>query len=230
MPSPGPLALHLALQTQTWLSSLAALSGLKDGSIPWKPHLKKAGKNLQKNLEQVDLGNFFTAVDDEARARLIAFSQGVNHYKDSPRPPRPLEPPVFWQDGTTRVLDYGTGADDARPILVVPSLINRAYVLDLSEQNSLMRHLARDGFRPFLVDWGAPGPDERTFDLSAYICWRLEPVADEIFDATGQAPALLGYCMGGLLALALAARRPDRAAALALLATPWDFHAGQEGT
>ena len=36
--------------------------------------------------------------------------------------------------------------------------------------------------------------------------------------------------MGGLLTLALAARRPDRAAALALLATPWDFHAGQEAT
>ncbi|NQV84630.1 MAG: alpha/beta fold hydrolase [Rhodospirillales bacterium] len=230
VPAPGPLALHLALQTQTWLSSLAALSGLKGGSIPWKPHLEKAGKNLQKNLEQVDLGDFFAAVDNEARARLNAFGQGVNHYKKSPRQARPAEPPVFWQDGTTRVLDYGTGAEDARPILVVPSLINRAYILDLTEHNSLMRHLARDGFRPFLVDWGAPGPIERKFDLTAYICWRLEPVADEIFDATGQAPALLGYCMGGLLALALAARRPDRAAALALLATPWDFHAGQETT
>ena len=229
-PAPGPLALHLALQTQTWLSSLAALSGLKNGSISWKPHLEKAGETLQKNLEHVDLGDFFTAVDDEARARLRTFSHGVNRYQEAPREPRPPEPPVFWQDGTTRVLDYGTGAEDARPVLVVPSLINRGYILDLTERNSLMRHLARDGFRPFLVDWGAPGRQEREFDLTAYVCWRLEPVADEIFDATGRAPALIGYCMGGLLTLALAARRPDRAAALALLATPWDFHAGQEAT
>jgi polyhydroxyalkanoate synthase subunit PhaC len=37
---------------------------------------------------------------------------------------------------------------------------------------------------------------------------------------------LAGYCMGGLLTVALAQRRPDLVSALALLATPWDFHAG----
>ena len=36
---------------------------------------------------------------------------------------------------------------------------------------------------------------------------------------------LLGYCMGGLLTLALALRRRGDLAGLALLATPWDFHA-----
>jgi polyhydroxyalkanoate synthase len=36
---------------------------------------------------------------------------------------------------------------------------------------------------------------------------------------------LLGYCMGGLLAVALALRREDDLAGLVLLATPWDFHA-----
>ena len=125
------------------------------------------------------------------------------------------------------MLDYGSGDPNAMPILVVvPSLINRGYILDLTEQNSLMRYLASVGLRPFLVDWGMPGSEEQEFNLTNYICWRLEPVADEIFDATGQAPALLGYCMGGLLTLALVHRRPDRAAALAFLATPWDFHAG----
>lgn len=233
-PPPSPLALHLALQTLTWMSSLAALSGLKNGSIPWSPRLENAGKALQKNLESADLADFFTAVDGEARSRLAAFSRGVNRYQTAAREARPPEPPVFWQDGTTRVLDYGTransGNEGAWPILVVPSLINRGYILDLSEKKSLMRHLAGQGFRPFLVDWGAPGPEECDFNLTAYICWRLEPAVDEIFDATRQPPVLLGYCMGGLLTLALAARRPDRTAALALLATPWDFHAGQEAT
>ena len=41
----------------------------------------------------------------------------------------------------------------------------------------------------------------------------------------GAPPVLLGYCMGGLLALALATRRPDAVAGLALMATPFDFHA-----
>jgi polyhydroxyalkanoate synthase len=207
------------------MSSLAALTALKSGSIPWKPGLRKAGEALEKNLEKVDLPDFSAAVDAEARARLVAFSEGVTRYRQYPRAPRPPEPPLFWRDGTTRVLDYGTADRDAPPVLVVPSLINRGYILDLTEKRSLMRSLAAEGFRPFLVEWGEPGPEEQDFDLTRYICWRLEPVADEIFDATGQAPALVGYCMGGLLTLALACRRPDRVAALAFLATPWDFHA-----
>ena len=226
LPQPQPVALHLALQTLTWLSSLGVLPGLKNGSIPWRPELKKDAEKLQKNLEKVDLLDFSTAVDAEARSRLIAFSEGVNRYGRHPRTPRPTAAPEFWRDGATRVLDYGSGNPNAMPILVVPSLINRGYILDLTEQHSLMRYLASVGLRPFLVDWGMPGPEEQEFNLTNYICWRLEPVADEIFDATGQAPALLGYCMGGLLTLALAHRRPDRAAALAFLATPWDFHAG----
>jgi polyhydroxyalkanoate synthase len=39
----------------------------------------------------------------------------------------------------------------------------------------------------------------------------------------------MGYCMGGTLAVALAALRPRRLAGLALLAAPWDFHADRTG-
>ena len=39
----------------------------------------------------------------------------------------------------------------------------------------------------------------------------------------------MGYCMGGTLAVALAARKPRRVSKLALLAAPWDFHADKTG-
>jgi polyhydroxyalkanoate synthase subunit PhaC len=39
----------------------------------------------------------------------------------------------------------------------------------------------------------------------------------------------MGYCMGGTLTVALAARQPRRVAGLALLAAPWDFHADRSG-
>ena len=50
--------------------------------------------------------------------------------------------PVVWAQGSARLLDYGAtvpGAPDARPLLVAPSLINRATILDLTEERSLMR-------------------------------------------------------------------------------------------
>src|SRR5690606_37041581 len=87
------------------------------------------------------------------------------------------------------------------------------------------RWLAARGFRPFLVDWGAPGAAERQFDLTAYVVARLEPALEAVLATSGRQPALIGYCMGGLLALALAQRRAPDIAGLACLATPWDFHA-----
>jgi poly(3-hydroxyalkanoate) synthetase len=75
-----------------------------------------------------------------------------------------------------------------------------------------------------LLDWGWPGANERRFTLTDYIAGRLERALTEAVQAVG--PVLLvGFCMGGLLALAAALRRPDLVRGLALLATPWDFHA-----
>jgi polyhydroxyalkanoate synthase len=87
--------------------------------------------------------------------------------------------------------------------------------------------------RPLLVDWGAPGEIERSFTLTDYIAGRLDQAFDMAQELSGAAGIpgervhILGYCMGGLLALALADRRRRRVASLALLATPWDFHAAR---
>ena len=115
--------------------------------------------------------------------------------------------PILWQQGSSRLVDYGP--EGGAPLLAVPSLINRAYVLDLLPELSLLRHLSRAGLRPLLLDWGRPGPEERGFDLTDYIAGRLEAAAAAAVKATGRKLALLGYCMGGLLAVALAQRRPD---------------------
>ena len=61
---------------------------------------------------------------------------------------------------------------------MVPSLINRAYILDLAPETSLLRYLAAAGMRPLLVDWGSPGAVERGFGLTEYIAGRLEAAAD----------------------------------------------------
>ena len=51
-----------------------------------------------------------------------------------------------------------------RAVLVVPSLINRWEVLDLTAEKSLLRAMAAAGLRPYLVDWGTPNDEERRFD------------------------------------------------------------------
>jgi polyhydroxyalkanoate synthase len=171
---------------------------------------------------------FVAAVAQEAIHRHTRFLAGIKAYRHHPYDRDMPAPPVLWRAGTTRLLDYRDGPGGL-PVLAIPSLVNRAYVLDLTPRRSLMRGLAARGLAPLLLDWDAPGDRERSFTLTDYVIRRLEPALERVAAEAGGPVALLGYCMGGLLALALAQRRPDLAGALVLLATPWDFAAALGG-
>ncbi|MEQ8335050.1 alpha/beta fold hydrolase [Nisaea sp.] len=169
---------------------------------------------------------FVGAVDQAILERSQDLLDAVLMYRRHPYV-RETEPaPVAWRAGSTALLDYGTRTLDGPPVLVVPSLINRHYILDLRADRSLLRYLESRGFRPFVVDWDRPGPRESRYTLTDYVAGRLDQVLDAVRSITGKPPILLGYCMGGLLALALATRRQADIKALGLLATPWDFTAG----
>ena len=157
--------------------------------------------------------------------RLSDFFRGVRAYRDHPyRRVAPPRPPV-WQSGSTKLIDYGP--DHGWPLLVIPSLVNRAYVLDLQPGSSLLSFLRNGGVRPFLLDWGEPLHQDRQQTLDNYILKPMTTAFNWVMKTTGQKPLMLGYCMGGTLATALACRRSSDCAGLALLATPWDFQIDQ---
>ena len=224
---PRPLPMHLAIATMTWLSSRGIWPLWSSVSPLWRPEFRPQIQALEAALDGAEPKAFAAALDGEIRARFDRLAAGIESYRRHPFRRTLAEPPVLWQDGTTRLLDYraGAGAADGPAILVVPSLINRAHILDLTADRSLLRTLAAAGTRPLLVDWGAPGDLERGFSLTDYIAGRLEQALDRVRSEAGGPVVLLGYCMGGLLAVALALRRRRDLAGLVCLATPWDFHA-----
>lgn len=153
-------------------------------------------------------------------ARLV---QGLRAYWRHPyRRPAQLRP-IVWSEGSSRLFDLGRAGDP--PVLVVPSLVNRSDILDLLPGRSLLAHLRTAGLRPFLLDWGEPRGAELALDLEGYVHGRAAAALDAIGHATHERPALLGYCMGGLLAAALAAKHGEALTGVAFLATPWNFHA-----
>ncbi|KAF0137652.1 MAG: polyhydroxyalkanoate synthase [Rhodospirillaceae bacterium] len=227
---PRPLFLHLVVHLWMAMNANIALPLLKKELLPWNPVVAPAARGLMDALSGVDPDAFARAVDAETRRRSDAFLTGLALYRHHPYQRRLADPPVIWQEGTTRLLDYSSqrgqsGCPQGFPLLVVPSLVNRAYVLDLSERHSFMRTMAKWGFCPYLIDWQAPGDAERKFGWTEYIAGRLHRLLDVVVERVQRPVAVVGYCMGGLLALGLAVRRPEAVGSLTCLATPWDFHA-----
>lgn len=225
---PRPLSLHLAAAQATWRRSVLAWQSWSASSPPWKIP-PTAVLALADDLAGVATEPFTAALEQEIAARSSAFLTAIAAYRRHPYERSLTDPPALWQEGATRLLDFGDPKDSRPPVLLVPSLVNRAYILDLMEERSFARWLATEeaagGFRPLLLDWGDPGGAESGFCLTDYIVGRLEKALDRVLTETGRPPLVLGYCMGGLLALALAQRRGRDVSGLALLATPWDFHA-----
>ena len=211
---PRPLLLHLTLA-----ASRALINPLSPSSIGASPilnsdwrHWINAASAAPPDPEIVQTLISTASGPDQA---LIS---GIAAYRRHGYQRALADPAVLWSESETRLLDYGGSGP---VVLFVPSLVNRAYILDLAENASFMRYLAAQGAHPLLLDWGWPGPIERRFTLTDYIAGRLERAVLAV-----NAPVILaGFCMGGLLALASAQRNPAQVRGLALLATPWDFHA-----
>ena len=155
-----------------------------------------------------------TAASPERRTAALA---GLAAYQQAPRARRGRLAPARHRKGRARLRDYGRPGDGGRPVILVPSLINPPFILDLAPDISLVKWLATQGFHPFLLDWGEPLPADRDLDVTAHVERRLLPLIAKF----ERPPVLIGYCLGGTMTLAAACAA--RVAGLALIATPWHY-------
>lgn len=232
---PRPLALHLSLAMISLANKLIG----PDFAVAAAATESVRSDCTQGKLTDVELpvsvpDGFVNSRQLETRgaeglAQLREMIRGIDQYHHHPYRRHKQDQPVVWSCGTTCLRDYSkpaSGSEAGPVVLFVPSLVNRAYVLDLLPQRSMLDFLSDEGLSPFLVDWGAPSAEEREFTLADYITKRLVPMVDVLADRfAGRSVHLAGYCMGGTLAMALAACAKSKLSSLTMLAAPWDFHA-----
>ena len=113
------------------------------------------------------------------------------------------------------------------PVVIVPSMINRAYIVDLEPGRSLVEGLANKGHDVYLIDWGIPGQEDADEDVGYVLLTLLHRSILRIRRHAGTRQVhLFGYCMGGTLTAMYTAVRPDPVASLCTLAAPIHFAKG----
>ncbi len=152
-----------------------------------------------------------TSGDPERLARVLA---GLRSYQEAPRIAAQHIAPAIAQKWGAALRDYGGSGP---PLLFIPSLINPPNVLDLTVERSLLRWLAGRGWRVLLLDWGWDVEARRHLSVAGHVEEIVLPFIGQI----GTPPALVGYCLGGTMAVAAAALA--KANAVVTIAAPWRF-------
>lgn len=140
---------------------------------------------------------------------------GLAAYQQSQRPAMHSSRPVFARRGPAVLSDCGGSGP---PAILIPSLINPPVILDLDEQVSLASAIASMGRSSLILDWG-PAEERKQLSVADHISELLIPLLEDL----DRPPALVGYCLGGTMAVAAANLLPCER--VATLASPWRFAA-----
>ncbi|MEH7248604.1 alpha/beta fold hydrolase [Neobacillus niacini] len=110
------------------------------------------------------------------------------------------------------------------PLFLVYSLLNKAYILDISEDGSVIGNLTKKGYDVYLLDWGSPGLEDKDLTLDHYIYDYLEVAVKRALRHSGAKEiSLVGYCIGGTLSAILTSFTDLPIKNLILAAVPIDY-------
>jgi polyhydroxyalkanoate synthase len=111
------------------------------------------------------------------------------------------------------------------PLFLVFAIMNRPHVLDLRPGHSFVEYMLRHGYDVYLLDWGAPGPEDRNLKFDDYTLEYLPRAIRKVKSVSGcDTFSMLGWCLGALISTMYAALRPDDGLKnLILLTAPLDF-------
>ena len=102
----------------------------------------------------------------------------------------------------------------ATPLLIFPPWINKFYILDLKEKNSLIKWIVDQGFTLFVVSWVNPDSSYAGVGMDDYVTDGYLAAIEQVKAITGEDQInTIGYCIAGTtlsLTLSLLGRRGDK--------------------
>lgn len=155
--------------------------------------LERNGENLLDGLEQLQ-------ADVEASADILKIRMTNNNAFRLGVDVANTEGDVVFQNELFELIQYHpkTPQVNATPLLIVPPFINKYYILDLREKNSMVRWLLEQGHSVFMMSWRNPGEAQKDQEFGDYVTEGVVKAVTAIEDITGKEQInAAGYCIGG---------------------------------
>jgi polyhydroxyalkanoate synthase len=114
---------------------------------------------------------------------------------------------VVFENELFQLIQYSPTTEKvaAEPLLYVPPLVNRFYMIDLVPRQSFVKWLVDEGRTVFVISWVNPGDAHKNKDVGDYVLDGVVEAASQVRERTGSSPDLFAFCLGGtLVAIALA--------------------------
>lgn len=125
---------------------------------------------------------------------------------------------------TLRKYSVGSSSASQSPVLIVPSIINKSYILDLLPGRSLVEYFVSQGLSVYMIDWGQTISRSRYLNLEKLVYDHLYELVDATkHDSQCQQVQIFGHCLGGTLGLMYAALWPRDVLNLHMVTAPVDF-------
>lgn len=157
--------------------------------------IEQDGRNLVKGMELLEQ-------DIKSSADVLKIRMTNNNAFKIGKDLANTEGKVVFKNNLFELIQYKplTAKVNATPLLIIPPFINKYYILDLREKNSMVRWLLQQGHAVFMISWRNPDASMRNIDFSDYIIDGVIKATDVVEDITKSKQInAAGYCIGGTL-------------------------------
>jgi len=214
--------------TRQYIDALAPSNFALTNPEVFRETIATGGQNLVKGLnnllDDIERGNGQLKI---SMTDSKAFELGVNIATTPGH--------VVFQNDLMQLIQYEPATKQVwkRPLLIIPPWINKYYILDLREKNSLVKWCVQQGLTVFVISWVNPDQRHAGKDFVDYMLEGPLAALDAMEKATGEKTAnVLGYCLGGTLLASmlgyLAAQRDRRVASASFMTSLLDFSGAGE--
>ncbi len=137
---------------------------------------------------------------------------------------------VIFQNALFQLIQFDPATPDQykRPFLIVPPWINKYYILDLREKNSMIKWATDQGHTTFVISWINPDEKLAAKSFEDYLLEGSMEAISQVCAQTGEDSVnMAGYCLGGTLVMTtlayMAAKKDKRGNSGTFFTTMLDF-------